>query len=77
MIVALIIVGNIGYQLGAKKVQVSVSPTPKIILEKYRSELAGTANAGQLSSSSSRTVIGSLRERAQCRPISDHLAGMN
>ena len=34
MIVALIIVGNIGYQLGAKKVQVSVSPTPKIILEK-------------------------------------------
>ena len=34
MIVALIIAGNIGYQLGAKKVQVSVSPTPKIILEK-------------------------------------------
>lgn len=31
---ALIVAGNIGYQLGAKKIEVTVAPTPKIILQK-------------------------------------------
>lgn len=33
-LIALIIAGNIGYQLGAKKIEVNVSPFPKIILQK-------------------------------------------